>query len=292
MVELADTREHRAAPCNLIDETTRLTVLPAAVPELLAALSDEDLTFHRLAAILADFPSIAARLIFLANSAWAASVEEITSLERACVKLGLSLVKSVSISLAIAAPFDPAKCPAFQGERFWSTALLVADAALWLAAHSPRFNDDDLGSVHTAALLHNLGLLWMVDNLPERTNRVFEIVTAEPSLSVAEILREECGADHAEIGGCLAEAWNFPDMIGTAMRYHLDFSYDGENWPVAQLTGYAVSMVQHLDQEVETLPEDLRLERLGISSASRDGVFKRLQQRRNKVHDMVKVLFC
>ena len=81
-------------------------------------------------------------------------------------------------------------------------------------------------------------------------------------------------------------------MIRVAMQYHLDFSYDGENWPVAQLTGYAASMVHHFDQEVERLPEDLRLERLGISSASRDAVFKRLQQRRKKVRDMVRVLFC
>ena len=292
MVDPADARQGRGSPCDLIDESTQLTVLPAAVPELLAALSDEELTFQRLAAILADFPSIAARLIFLANSAWAAPVEEISSLEKACVKLGLSLVKSVSISIAIAAPFDPAKCLAFQSERFWSTAVLVADAALWLAAHSPHFADDDLGAVHTAALLHNLGLLWMADNLPERTNRAFEIVAADPSLSVPEVLREKCGADHAQIGGCLASAWNFPAMIRAAMQHHLDFSYDGENWPVAQLTGYAASMVHHLDHEIEVLPEDLRLERLGISSASRDAVFERLQQRHEQVHEMVKVLFC
>jgi len=256
------------------------------------SLSDEDLSFQRLAAVIANFPSIAARLIFLANSAWAAPVGEITSLEKACIKLGLSLVKSVSISIAIAAPFDPAKCPAFESERFWSTALLVADAASWLGQHSRACDGEMQGSIHTAALLHNLGLLWMADNIPERTNRAFEIVADDPSLDLVQVLRDKCGADHAQVGGCLAAAWNFPGLIRVAMAHHLDDSYDGEYWQVAQLTGYAVSMVHGLDHQIATLPEDMRLERLGISSAQRDEVFERLRRRHENVREMVRVLFC
>lgn len=281
-----------AHPCDLINASSQLKVLPAAVPELLSALSDDDLGFRELAEIIAKFPSIAARLIFLANSAWAAPVAEITSLETACAKLGLSMVKSVSISIAIAAPFDPAKCPAFRTDEFWSTALLVADAASLLARHSPIFSEQNTGSVHTAALLHNLGLLWMADNIPEQTSEAFLKVHENPALELADLLREGCGADHAQIGGCLARAWEFPGLIESAMTHHLDFSYAGAHWEIAQLTGYAVTLVRDLEGNVETLPDDLRLERLGIHSAQRNQVFEQLQDRSERVREMVRVLFC
>lgn len=292
MIVNAAMEMEESNPCSLISDATQLTVLPAAVPELLSSLSDEDISFHELATTIGKFPSIAARLIFLANSAWAAPVTEITTLEMACAKLGLTLVKSVSISLAIAAPFDPAKCPAFKSERFWATALLVADAASWLAPHAREFEGGDTGTVHTAALLHNLGLLWMADQIPETLYNALEAANSEPGRALDKLLREDCGADHAEVGGCLARAWELPSVIESAMKNHLNFSYSGEHWQVAQLTGYSVTMMHCLEHEIDPLPGDLRLERLGIHAEQRDAVFERMQQRHEQVNEMVRDLFC
>ncbi len=279
-------------PCELIHSQTQLKVLPAAVPELLSALNDNDIGFVELSKTISKFPAIAARLLFLSNSSWAAPVSEITSVEMACAKLGLSVVKSVSIALAIAAPFDPARCPAFRTEEFWATALLVADAAAWLAEVSSEIDEDKIATVHTSALLHNLGLLWMADTLPNKTNTAFEQAATQPDLCVAQALQNHCGADYCAIGGCLAEAWALPGPILVAMKHHLDFNYSDTNWQIAAITGYAASMVHALDHSIETLPEDLRLERLGIKAEPRDEVYERLESRYEKVREMVKVLFC
>ncbi len=281
-----------AEPCELIHSGTQLSVLPAAVPELLAVLGDEEISFPELAKKIAEFPTVAARLMFLANSSWAAPVAEITSLEMACAKLGLALVKSVSISLAIAAPFDPGKCPAFRSDRFWSTALLVAEGAAALARRSDQFGEEALGSVHTAALLHNLGLLWLADNMPEAANGAFEQTNENPELSLAEVLRAHCGADHARIGGCLAQAWEFPAMIESAMQNHLDADYAGAHWQIALVTGLAAAMAHCLDHQLEYRLEDPRVARLGIEPAEAVEVFEHLEQRHERVREMVRVLFC
>jgi len=76
------------------------------------------------------------------------------------------------------------------------------------------------------------------------------------------------------------------------MKHHLDFAYAGTHWEIAQLTGYAATLVHELDTEIEALPEDLRLERLGIQSKQRDEVFEQLQDRAQRVQEMVRVLFC
>ena len=286
------TNEPGINPCDLIDSGTQLTVLPAAVPELLAALNDDELSFKELADTVAQFPTIAARLLFLANSSWAAPVAEITTIEGACAKLGLAVVKSVSVSIAIAAPFDPAKCPAFHSEQFWSSALLVADVASWLAECSEKIDDKDVATVHTAALLHNLGLLWMADSIPGETAQALLMAKNNSDLSLADALKHTCGADYAQVGGCLARAWNLPGVIESAMKNHLDFSYAGDHWQVAQLTGYAATMVHCLNHGIEALPEDMRLERLGVRSEQRDAIFERLQGRYENVREMVRVLFC
>lgn len=279
-------------PCKLINEQTQIKVLPAAVPELLNALNDNDISFAGLSKTISKFPVIAARLLFLSNSSWAAPVCAITTVEMACAKLGLSVVKSVSVALAIAAPFDPARCPAFRSDEFWATSLLVADAAAWLAAQSSEVDEAQIAMVHTSALLHNLGLLWMADALPDKSNRAFEQAMAQSDLSLVQALQTYCGADYCGIGGCLAKAWNLPGPIWSAMNNHLDFGYVGSDWQVAALTGYAASMVHALEHEIETLPEDLRLERLGIQSEQRDEIYERLAGRDQSVRDMVRVLFC
>ncbi len=292
MQQLATNQEAGISPCDMINSATQLTVLPASVPELLAALSDDDLSFRELAQTVSQFPTIAARLIFLANSSWAAPVSEITSVEAACAKLGLSVVKSVSISIAIAAPFDPARCRDFHSEKFWSSALLVADTASWLASACNKCEGLEPATVHTCGLLHNLGLLWMADGIPQPTAAAIRLANEQPELSLAQALQQTCGADYATVGGCLARAWELPSLIETAMARHLDFSYDGANWCIAQLVGYAATMVHCLDHGIESLPEDLRQERLGIDSEKRDQVFERLQNRYETVQEMVKVLFC
>ena len=55
---------------------------------ILKALSSDDLNFRQLSQIISKYPSIAARLIFLANSAWAAPRVPIEDLESACARLG------------------------------------------------------------------------------------------------------------------------------------------------------------------------------------------------------------
>ena len=81
-VARSDTGRH----AEMISQDTRLPTQPLALPYLLQALSDNDIDYHVLAGIIERFPSIAARLIFLANSAWSAPKTPIASIEPACIQ--------------------------------------------------------------------------------------------------------------------------------------------------------------------------------------------------------------
>lgn len=109
--------------------TLQLPTLPAGAPYLLKSLTNEAIDFVGLAVVVEKFPGIAGKLISLVNSAWSAPVSEVTSLEVTCSRLGLGVVRSTSIALAIAAPFNPARCPSFDLEYYWCSVLLTAGAA-------------------------------------------------------------------------------------------------------------------------------------------------------------------
>ena len=150
----------------------QLPTLGGQMSNLLEVVSDEDVEYRDLVDAIEQCPSIAARLMFLANSAWAAPAVPITSLEGACGHLGLRLVRSVSIGLAVASPFDPTRCPAFDAARFWSSALSVADGCVWLSEIARDSQGLERQTLYTAGLLHSLGLLWLAEKHPDAVAKI------------------------------------------------------------------------------------------------------------------------
>ncbi len=271
----------------------RVPVLPPGAAYLLKALNDDNVGYAELAAIVERFPSIAGRLVALANSAWSAPVSEITSLKMACARLGVNVVRSVSIALAIASPFDASRCPAFEGQRFWCTALLNADAASWLAPLARAPGPVEPQTARTGGLLHNLGLLWLADQLPDSTNEALSAAVHDPELSVRRALNEICGIDYRQAGHSLGKAWALPPVLVAAMG-----PCDGTKpqdvdaeWSVARTVCSAAMLVSALYAETPNPPEDPGIEQLGITPEGRAAVFARLSDRFDDTRELAKTLF-
>jgi HD-like signal output (HDOD) protein len=86
-------------------DTDRVPVLPPGATYLMQALNDDNLGFREIAAAVEKMPSIAARILALANSAWSAPARPILALDEACGRLGIKVVQrspyhSHSIQLA------------------------------------------------------------------------------------------------------------------------------------------------------------------------------------------------
>ncbi len=107
-----------AAIAELISEESNLRAPPSALPYLLEKLAQQEIEYDDLAETIERFPSIVARLISVANSAWSSPRSPITSLRRACTHLGLALTRSIAISLAVSAPFSLNRCLNFDLARF------------------------------------------------------------------------------------------------------------------------------------------------------------------------------
>ena len=268
----------------------QLPVLPPGIPHLLQALSDEDIDNRGLGTAISHFPSIAGRLMSLANSAWAAPPIPVTSLDMACARLGLNTVRNVSIALAIASPFNPGRCPAFDAKRHWSTSLLVADGVTWLASTIQSSEDLDLQAMHTAGLLHNLGLLWLADKMPQETADALTLST-DQSISLGQAQQQLSGIDYCQVGGYLGESWSLPNCLVVAMREPCHHQYAGDDWHYPALVRTVSAMVSAIHRGEEQRPESSYIERLSIDPADQDALFEKLTDKFESTLEMTQTLF-
>lgn len=284
-------RQHPTQPLREIMASTRLPVLPPNTPYLLRAMASEEITFRELAAVVEKFPTIAAKLIALANSPWSAPVVEVTSVEMACSRLGFSVVRSVSVALGIANAFNPALCPAFDPVRYWTGAFLMAELTTRLAESAADDHEVEPQSVRTAGLLHNLGLLWLATCMPDETHQALLSAEGEAAGSLDGLLHELCGIGFVEAGALLAESWEFPDMLVESLRHQDDPGYREQYWQSAALLGVAKELL-HENAEPTGQPPDPRWSQLGFSPEQQEEFRKLAGERRSDVQELARTLFA
>lgn len=272
-----------------ISDKAQLPVQSSALPYLLQVMGDPDIDARKLAEIIERFPSIAVRLIALVNSAWYAPIEPITSVEHACAHLGFNLVRTVSMSLAVMAPFNPNRCAEFESETYWCTTFLVADSAAKLTACVKNGEELSPDTARAAGLFHNLGLLWLAEAMPLETATAM-VAAQSKGIGLNDALRDCCRTDACEVGGLLGRAWGLPDDLVAGMEHRNNPEYEGNGWEVAALVQSATEIVDAVICGDREPAIDSRLERLKIDRSDRDKVLASVVAKLDETLDMTRTL--
>lgn len=269
----------------------RLSPMVLNIAALIEALGDENLNFKQLATVLSQYPVIAARLMALANSAWATPTVPITTIENACARLGASVVKSMSIAIAVASTFNQANCPHFNNEDFWVTSILVSEGAYLLTNQLPKSLALCPKTAQTAGILHSLGLLWMVEHLPTETGQALKQVQQDSSVTLCQALSILAGGDYCEVGAWIGKLWQLPNVLVTAMQYHQDENYRDESWEIALMVGSALKMVALLPTlNDDPLAENPKLTEMGIDQEQQVNIFQHLVKKHEPAKALAKQL--
>lgn len=285
---------HRATASIDIRLLTRVKPLPVlsdGAPILLDALSDATLTFDELADTLASFPTIVARLMSLANSPWSSPASPVTDLDSAIARLGLDVVRSVSIALTIAAPFNPMHCGAFSARRYWSSALLAALTASRIAVATGPNIGFSSPAARTGGLMHNVGLLWLADALPKETDRALAIAAENSMTSVNEALLSTCGVSYCQAGAALSDAWHIPQPIAAGMAYHLPAATGTTEERFARLITLVTAMISSYYKESTTGIDPALYEILNIDTNTYGQAFDDLVRTVPVIQELVDTLF-
>ena len=255
-----------------------LPLLAESSGALLDSINDAEISLNKLCDILETEPSLTARLLKLANSAYFGYRGTVDSIKQAVIQvLGLNLTKSLAIGILISDVLDTRGCPAFSGQKYWFSALTTGILAKQFCIASPLLTEIDPSLGYTAGLLHNIGLLALVHRFPDLMAKVFQ-KSAKSGRGISEILQEAYSLDQYQAGGWLAGRWQFPNAIRVAVKEHRNPHYTGPFQILATLIGTASHVASQSYREIEIGQEIMdRTATLKISASDRKKIFVELQ---------------
>jgi putative nucleotidyltransferase with HDIG domain len=164
-------------------------------------------------------PVLTGRVLKLVNSAYYGLANQITSLTRAIIMVGLNTVVNLAISTAVVekVSVQEASGPLCVDE-FWSHSLCVGVVAKFLSGLRgiPLAAQEEY---FVGGLLHDLGKVALNDCFSEEYRQVFERAK-EGEASLCEAEAEAFGVDHCRVGLMIAEKWQLGVSLRDSLAHH------------------------------------------------------------------------
>jgi HD-like signal output (HDOD) protein len=195
--------------------------LPAA-PRLHAEVSEQlrspNSSISVLARLISQDPVMSAKILQVANSTFFGLAYEVTDTAEAVMILGTERIRSLILLVGVFSQYAESKCPGLSLELVWGHSVQVG-----LFARSITFAETKdarmAEAAFTAGLLHDIGKLILVGNVPETYEAVRQLQASE-QLSPREAELKLLGTTHAELGACLLATWGLPLPILEAIAWH------------------------------------------------------------------------
>ncbi len=194
-----------------------LPTLPKVATEVISMAGNPDVSIKEIASIISQDPSLSAKILKVANSAFYGLKQRVASIQLALVILGLNKIKNLVIGISVfkTFPIRPGR-PTFDREKFWEHSVGCGQIAKILATLLGCEMD---GEEFVAGLLHDVGKIVLDQFFHDEFTKVVDL-TFEKDIPMIEAEKEVLGTTHAEIGSWLAEDWKLPLSLVEAITYH------------------------------------------------------------------------
>ncbi len=164
-------------------------------------------------------PVLTAEALRLINSAYFGMKQQVSSLNRAVVLLGVNTIKNVAIGSAVIGAIKMRNnFNYFTSDQFWEHSLGVATGSKILAARlgvPPQDRDE----YFIAGLLHDIGKVILVQHLPDEFARLTN-PAYRPGEFKSVVEKEALGVNHAELGMLIAKKWELPPLLLETINEH------------------------------------------------------------------------
>lgn len=196
------------------NDTLVLPTLPAIALQVRRTADDPDVNLGKMGDVISKDPSLAARIIKIANSAYLGRTVKVNSVSQAVTRIGLQQIKNIATALAMEQLFVSKNT--LVGEylrKEWADTIeVVANSLAALQTYANKSNKREI-SVDTmtlTALVHNIGVLPILTEA-ERNEDVF----ANPTF-LDEAIQKVSGP----IGGSIMREWGFgPSFVNSAEHW-------------------------------------------------------------------------
>lgn len=168
-----------------------------------------------VAASLMTDPGLTVRILRTVNSAAFGMRKRVTNLQYATSLLGRSRVESLVLTAAVGSALpDPG---VIELAPFWRTSARRACLASRIAA---RVDPGSQVESFTAGLLQDMGVPVLAASHPDRYAELWSRSECDDGVTLQELELDAFGYDHAHVGAVLAESWDLPEALITAISDH------------------------------------------------------------------------
>src|SRR5262245_30914420 len=195
---------------------------------ILVLTRSEDCSLDEIAKTLQADPALTGRILKLANSAMAGSLQPATTVREAGVRLGLRTVCSVALGFSLVSGNRTGRCTAFDYDGYWSWSVANGVAAEQL---SRELRLGSSGEAFTLGLLARIGRLALASVHSNEYTRVLTRLAADRTLDLAALEREAFCINHREVAAAIAEEWGLPAVFSEVALHHGVRIPETLDWP-------------------------------------------------------------
>lgn len=201
-------------PDDIVCAVKHLPSSPRVLPRLKVLLADVNSAMPDIVALVRLDPSIAARVLQTANSAYFSGGLRCSTVEDAVQRVGYDQIyELVSYAVASQVFVRPVELYGIEAEELWKMSVVCALAAEVIAERVGA----DRSVAYTIGLLHSLGMVAL-DEWALRHARGLRFVTVGYPREAVESELATLGFTQAETGAALLRQWEFPPEMSEPVR--------------------------------------------------------------------------
>jgi putative nucleotidyltransferase with HDIG domain len=202
---------------HILASVKRLPPFPQVARRAAEMLNDPHANSRDLVKIIEYDQGITANILKLCNSAYFGIKVPVSSLHQAVSFLGHRNLMSV-IFASCSVKYYRSYVPGYDLEKgeLWRHSVACAILSQILAQKSGQ---KDHQVLFTAGLLHDIGKLVLSVFVKDRFEEIIDLVRSQ-RCSFLDAEQRVLGLDHAQLGGRIAEEWNFPPAMSRAISLH------------------------------------------------------------------------
>lgn len=176
-------------------------------------------TFDQITEIITSDPGLAARLLKIANSSFYGLSAKVETINHALSIIGSDQLSELALATSLINRFERVPKGLVDVDQFWKHNIACGVAARYIAVHK---NFDHPEWYYLAGVLHDLGKLILLKEIPEDYANVLAEVRNDSSLRLTDVESQILKFNHAQVGSILLKEWKLPPSLVAAINYHHD----------------------------------------------------------------------
>jgi len=202
---------------TIVENVDSLPQFPENIVMVQKLINDPKSEMADIARQISMDPALTADLLKIVNSAQYMLAKKVDSIAEAVKLVGMRGIKNLLYSYGTQKILG-----SDTGEKrlLWEHCYKTAFFAFNLVKNFKK-DHNLLDDAYVGGILHDMGKIIFASVHPELLDKI-KTFCAEKGMPTSTFEDLSAGMNHAEIGSMVAEKWNFPDQLVSAIRHHHD----------------------------------------------------------------------